>query len=164
MTENKCLHTVASCWTFINIVSWCTEPCVKKKSLKFLNYVQKHGGTLLRYPAEARNLHFISVRISFGTHQASCIVGTSAVSPGAKRSGREADCCPPSYSEVMNKLSCISSLPICLLGLHRDNLPFLVKNMIEDKSNWEQNVSFCILCKDIHFVWHFFVICVSWRW
>ena len=25
MTENKCLHTVASCWTFINIESWCTE-------------------------------------------------------------------------------------------------------------------------------------------
>jgi len=25
VTENKCLHTVASCWTFINIESWCTE-------------------------------------------------------------------------------------------------------------------------------------------
>jgi len=22
VTENKCLHTVASCWTFINIVMW----------------------------------------------------------------------------------------------------------------------------------------------
>jgi len=28
VTENKCLHTAASCWTFINIESWCTEPCV----------------------------------------------------------------------------------------------------------------------------------------
>jgi len=28
VTENKCLHTVASSWTFINIESWCTEPCV----------------------------------------------------------------------------------------------------------------------------------------
>jgi len=25
---NKCLHTVASSWTFINIESWCTEPWV----------------------------------------------------------------------------------------------------------------------------------------
>jgi len=25
---NKCLHTVASSWTFINIESWCTELCV----------------------------------------------------------------------------------------------------------------------------------------
>jgi len=28
VTENKSLHIVASCWTFIDIESWCTETCV----------------------------------------------------------------------------------------------------------------------------------------
>ena len=35
--ENKCLHTVASSWTFINIESWFTEPCVKKNVELYLN-------------------------------------------------------------------------------------------------------------------------------
>ena len=43
---------------------------------------------MLRDPAGARHLRFISVRISCGA----CTVAIAAVSPGVKRPEREADC------------------------------------------------------------------------
>ena len=47
------LHTAASCWTFINIESWCMEPCVKKKE------------NLVIYIYKCFILHKVAIYLSF---------------------------------------------------------------------------------------------------
>jgi hypothetical protein len=45
-------------------------------------------------------------------------------SPGVKRPDREADNLPLSIAELKNAWICISTLPVCFRGVHKDNFSF----------------------------------------
>jgi hypothetical protein len=83
-----------------------------------LGYGLDDRGSRVRFPAGAGNfsLHH-SVQNGSGAHPASYPMGTSALSLGVKRAGREADHSPPSSAEVKNAWSYTSTPPIRLHGV-----------------------------------------------
>ena len=61
----------------------------------------------------------------FGAHRFFYLVGTGGSFPEVKRPVREVNHKPPSITEVKNRWSCTSALPIYLYGVEGNISPFL---------------------------------------
>jgi len=70
----------------------------------------------VRIPAEMRDLNFSETsKLLFNVNE-------EVFRPKKKRPGRKADRVPPSRANVKNEWSYTSTPPICLHGMHRDNI------------------------------------------
>jgi hypothetical protein len=66
-------------------------------------YGLDNPGSGVRFPAGAGNVFLLHrVQTGSGAHQASCLMGTGALSPVLKRPGRDSDQSPPPSAEVEN--------------------------------------------------------------
>jgi hypothetical protein len=65
-----------------------------------------------------------NVQTCSGAHPASYSLGTGVLLLGINQPQHEANHSPPSSLEVKNEWSCTSASPICLYGIHRDNITF----------------------------------------
>jgi hypothetical protein len=77
--------------------------------------------------ARDKNFSFLqNIQTGSGAHPASNSMGNIVYSPKGKVASCEVDRSPPSSAEVMSEWSYTSAPPLCLHGVDRDNLTFII--------------------------------------
>ena len=105
-------------------------------SLLWLYVLKSYG---FRIKAGTRDLSFVqNIYAEFGAHPVSYLIGIRGSSPGVNLSWQEADHRPLSRGEVENEWRYISSPPICLHGMYKDNIFVLLTGFVH--STWANDI------------------------